>query len=459
MLKAKVIRYSWPEFCEKFFLNDEPRRDAQSALNELEEVCSEYLAKHDWELLSFQLGRIRDSHFREGWGFDFDPILAEYLGREPWWTIGRFEVKEQEWKPKFLPPRPEESREYERYQVDWSEEFTRFYIQSEQADAVGDGRASVQAAAQAYELVRRNRKSFGKDVAPQLGNLGVNAEKYNALDLAEQIWRLALEIDPEHSSIMQQFASYIIDNRPDLYSEAEEILKRLQTGRHAEHKPGRTLSFLVQLKAALGQEVDEALTAQMAEAAETETDVKQLGAILDGLIDAGGQFQLGVQLFASTVERFPRKSRYTLQRMVADALARRSEIECEFIAMDLYRQILANPEIIDAGDEPSVMANYATLLYKHDYDDEAGCLWFKAYQSTGGGHSGIRRAYSMYLLRAGHGDMAQKVIGGEPIDEMVLIPTEKELPKRFSDIELPDALSESGKSPFFRCVEQSDSGI
>ena len=466
VIKEQLLAYNWRAFYHRYF--QPARRDPGSAeyriFYNLEILCSRHYSKEAAEespelqrdrraIFELQLDRIKKREFSNGSTLEVPNELATLLAQPPFWFFGREKEKPSE--------RMLDIADMEVFGIPGlDEEFTKLYIQSEQADAVGNGRASVQAAAKAYELVRRNRQSFGKSVAPQLGNLGVNAEKYKALDLAEQIWRLALEIDPEHSSIMQQFASYIIDNRPDLYSEAEEILSKLRTGRHAEHKPWRTLSLLVQLKAALGQEVDGALTAQMAKAAETETDVRQLGAILDGLIDAGGQFQLGLQLFASTVERFPRKSRYTLQRMVADALAHRSEIECEFIAMDLYRQILANPEIIDAGDEPSVMTNYATLLYKHDYDDEAGCLWFKAYQfPTGSGHSGIRRAYSMYLLRADRGDMAQKVIGGEPIDEMVLIPTEKKLPERFSDVELPDALSESGKSPFFRCVEQSDSGI
>ena len=467
VIKERILSYHWPEFFRKYLKPafEDRLSIEREIVKELERVCVTHYSIEMTELsperqqenravFDVKLDRARARWSLEESDLKVPEEMAKLLAREPFWFYGR--GIEEVGVGGLL--RPESKVDVPG--LDLTERFTQLYIQSERADAIGDGRTSAAAAREAYKLVSRNKKRFGSTVASQLGNLGVNAERYKILDLAERIWRLALELDPEHSSIMQQFASYIIDNRPDLYSEAEEVLKGLQTGRHAEHKPWRTLSLLVQLKAALGQEVDEALTARMAKAAETETDVRQLGAILDGLIDAGGQFQLGAQLFASTVERFPRKSRYTLQRMVADALARRSEIECEFIAMDLYRQILANPETIDAGDEPSVMANYATLLYKHDYDDEAGCLWFKAYQFPAGrGSSGIRRAYSMYLLRADRGDLAQKVIGGEPIDEMVLIPTEKELPERFSDVELPDALSESGKSPLFRCVEQSDSGI
>lgn len=127
------------------------------------------------------------------------------------------------------------------------------------------------------------------------------------------------------------------------------------------------------------------------------------------------------------------------------------------MAMDLYRQILANPNTMNPGDEPHVMHNYATLLYKHNYDDEAGCLWYNAYQNhpIARMDSSIRRSYSMYLLRTNRKDLAQTVIEGAPIDGMVLIPTEKALPERFSEFDLPDVLGEGAKSTSFSCLGES----
>ncbi len=467
VIKERLLAYHWQAFYQRFF--QPAQRDPASAeyriFYHLELLCSRYYSAESAEespelqrdrraIFELQLDRIKVREFSEGASLDVSDELARLLAQPPFWVLGR----EKEKPVGRVPDIGGDMGIFGGPRLD--EEFFKFYILSEQADATGDGRASVQAAAQAYELVSRNRQSFGKDVTPQLGNLGVNAEKYKALDLAERIWRLALEIDPEHSGTLQQFASYIVDNRPDLYHEAEAILNKLQTGSHAAHKPWRTLSLLAQFKGALGQELDKDVLARLTEAAETETDTQQLGHILSTVIKAD-QFQQGVELFTSAIERFSAaKSRYTIQRVVADALAGRPEIESEFIAMDLYRQILANPETIDPGDEPHVMANYATLLYKHDYDDEAGCLWFKAYQfPSGRGSPSIRRAYALYLLRADRGDLAEKVISGEPVDEMVLIPTEKELPERFSDVGLPDALSQNGQSPLFSCIEQSDGSI
>jgi tetratricopeptide (TPR) repeat protein len=467
IIKEQLLTYVWSEFYVGYWIPAlKGQYPALAVCPRVEDACRRYVQEIQrtppdrwdeiWASFEHVLRKIRASEGLTDKELDVPLELARLLGTSPYF-FGRGGIGQTWEKPsQSTGPYPYRSVDFEqKIQMGPSldEEFTAYYIRSEQADATGDGRASVQAAAQALELVRRNRQGFGKSIAPQLGNLGVNAEKHRALELAEQIWRLALEFDPEHSGTLQQFASYIIDNRPDLYPEAEEILNRLQTGSHVAEKPWRTLSLLVQLKSALNQPLDANLVERLTSAAETETDAVQLGHILSAVIRAG-QFRQGLSLFASTVDRFTSmKSRYTLQRIVADALANRPEADNEFIAMDLYRQILARPEVIDPGDEPHVMHNYATLLYKHDYDDEAGCLWFKACQLPSGiGDSGIRRAYSMYLLRADRGDLAEKIISGNSINEMVALPTERELPEQFSDIDLPDPFRGS-ELPRFRCLE------
>ena len=460
VIKEQVLAYNWRPFYQRYFLP--AQRDPGSAeyriLYNLELLCSRYYSveseKESLELqrdrraiFELQLERIKVREFSERASLEISDELARLLAQSPFWLLERD-------KTKALGGMADIADVQIFAGPSMDDEFTAFYIRSEQADATGDGRACVQAAVSAFDLVRNNRGSFGKSITPQLGNLGVNAEKNRALELAEQIWRLALEFDPDHEGTLQQFASYIIDNRPDLYQEAEGILDRLQTGALVAERPWRTLALLVQLKSAQNQPLDETLLERLSSAAQTETDVRQLGHILNAVIRTG-QTQQGVSLYATTVDRFDSmKSRYTLQRIVADALATRPEASSEFMAMDLYRQILASPEVIDSGDVPHVMHNYATLLYKHDYDDEAGCLWFHAYQSPfGSGDSGIRRAYSMYLLRADHGALAEQVINGMPVEEMATVPAERELPEQFSDIELPDPFG-GGKGPNYRCLDE-----
>lgn len=442
IIKEQILAYQWRSFYEQYFLP--ARRDQASTeyrvLYGLEELCKMlYPRKVEWvrveeqrdrrAIFDLRLNRIKASEFLTERGLDVPDELAKLLGQPPFWFLGREKAE-----PYTVLETLDESA--------LSMDFTKLYLQSEQADAIGDTRASAQAADQAYRLVSRNKKLFGASVAPQLGNLGVNAEKAKAMELAERLFRLALELDPNHGGVLQQFASYIIDNRSDLYHEAEQILSRLQTGFLASHNPWRTLGLLAELKVRLGQEIDESLVQKMVSIAqEKEVGTRQLGNILSGLIKAG-RVQEGLEMLDISARRFPDgKSRYTLFRIVADALANRPETGSEFIAMDMYRQMLAAPEAMDPGNEADVLHNYATLLYKHDYDDEAGRLWYRAYGLRPLDGS-IRRAYSMYLLRAERPDLGRKVVEGEPIDEEVLIPATKKLPERFSNVALPAVLGQ-----------------
>lgn len=461
IIKEQLLAYNWRSFYQDYFRMAYQDRNAREFFRQLEEICvALYSAERRMTpeeqrdlraIFDLRLDRMKRRELSEATILEIPDELAELLAMPPQWLYRR----------EAYGPQPKtESGFVEQVaamtHLDLDEEFLKLYLQSEQADAVGDAKTSVAAAAQAYELVSANRSKFGKTVSPRLGNLGVNAEKYKVPELSEAIFRLALSMD-EHSGVLQQFVSYILDNRRDLFEEAEAMLAKLQTGQHAGHRPWRTLHLLVQLKTQTGQEIGEALIERLTQAAEGEANARELGAILDALIRAD-RYELGISLFVANVVRLPnRSSRYTLQRLVSDALARRSEAECEFAAMDLYRQMMANLEVIPSGDEPHVMQNYATLLYQHDYDDEAGCLWYRAYENYPNARmdASIRRAYSSYLGRSNRKDLALEVIEGKPIDSMILVSSDKTLPERFSDFDLPDALSESGRSSVFSCLGES----
>ena len=439
-IKEQILAYQWRSFYEQYYLPALLSSPPHSSLffADLEKLCEEYYSEGAERtkdlpdrraIFEIALKRRRQHWLPDEGEVDVPDELARLLATSPFFLLRR-EAKDLR----------REEKDVIGQELKPPLQFQSLYFQSEQADATGDTRASAEAAGQAYHLVSRNKKQFGASVAPQLGNLGVNAEKARAMELAERLFRLALELDPNHGGVLQQFASYIIDNRPDLYPEAEQILSRLQTGPLASHNPWRTLGLLAELKVRSGQEIDESLVQKMVSAAqEKELDARQLGNILNGLIKAG-RVQEGLEMLDMAVQRFPDiRSCYTLSRVAADALADRPEAENEFIAMDIYRQMLAAPEAMDPGDEADVLHNYATLLYKHDYDDEAGRLWYRAYGLKPLDGS-IRRAYSMYLLRANRPDLGRRVADGEPIDEEVLTPATRKLPERFSNARLPRCL-------------------
>ncbi len=127
--------------------------------------------------------------------------------------------------------------------------------------------------------------------------------------------------------------------------------------------------------------------------------------------------------------------RYTALRGLGDMLAASGIPEKRREAMDMYRYLLESSMYTGAefnNELPDLQHNYATLLYGEDYDDEAGKLWFQAYSQKPHDNA-IRRAYGLYLIRAGRADVAMMVSEGRtPIDGPVLQPRQKELPEQFA---------------------------
>ena len=118
---------------------------------------------------------------------------------------------------------------------------------------------------------------------------------------------------------------------------------------------------------------------------------------------------------------------------LADTLARSSEAQNELLALDIYRFLLASPRFVTAAFAetiPDCQHNYATLLYRQDYDHEAGLIWFEAYRANPTSRN-LRSSYSQYLLRARRPDAAAAVMDGQPIAEPVTIASSKTMPARF----------------------------
>ncbi|NJN67172.1 MAG: hypothetical protein HC884_10910 [Chloroflexaceae bacterium] len=463
IVKEQILAYNWPLFYQDYVKTRDSRKSA--FFKELEQLCHEHYLRDSTDEPSSQSSQktiekrnrraIFDFHLenlkkREGLPDDVNLSIPDELAAliaQPPYLHYQKETRQTpgESKYEFEPP------------TDRTEDFSRYYVLSEQAEKVGDSQASVEAAANAYSLVQNNRIAFGKSVAGQLGNLGLNAEKFKAFELAERIWRLALEIDPNHAGCMQQFADYIVDNRADLYEEAESILTKLRSDPHRNHRPFFTFSILAKLRSAQGVALDETVVGEVMEMVKQESEPRQIGHGLAGLVRANA-IQQALELYKSEIVRFTDKSsRYTITRVLADAMAIRNEAENERIAMDLYCQILTHLETMDEGDLPDVMANYATLLDQHGYSDEAGCLRFKAYNHPNGrNQSNIKQSYYLYLMRANRLDLAQKALEGEPTEEMVLVPSSKVFPEKFSTIDIPDFLGDGRASVRYRCLRKGN---
>jgi len=456
-IKRALLEYSFAEFTERYITKAESNRFApeREFLIQLENACQTFssavgsLEEERDRRARFELrvNRYRASYLptNEESGYISDELAillaqppsfashfaqrdAEKDGKPP----GSSRPPSDKSEPGFDPGIPKLlDRSQVENRVTMVEEFTKYYLQSEQADSQGDAAGSVRAAYNALVLVVENPDVFGADIAPQLGNLGVNAEKYRQPDVAAAIFERAHQLAPNHVGVMQQYASFIIDNREADLDKAEEMLNRLRQPPLNEEKISHTLSLLVQLYAKRGQQVDEATIEELRRYAVVEPSLRRIGSIITSLIRAGN-VEPALDIFRQSRQRFTALDQcQELKRYLADALANRREERYEFIAMDLYRQMLDANEVPES-ELPDVRHNLATLYFKHDYDGEAGQLWFDAYNQRPL-DGAIRRAYSGYLIRANAYEEAQTVSESKPLTNKRLYETGKKMPPQFSD--------------------------
>ena len=315
------------------------------------------------------------------------------------------------------------------------DELNDLYFQAEAAFQAGRREEARELAEQLYRLIVDNRQAFGTRHCPTVGNIALTVESLNDIALAQRLYELAMELNPEHSNNLQNFADFIIDSQIEsLFPLAESILSKLTTGAHALHKPERTrtlrlrLNILLQQQGAMGDLTAEAQ--QLVDAfVANPTSVRELTEIMDwlnNLKDVGNQRRVARAFYEAT--RSP-DERYAALRLLADALASSGDPGGRREAMAIYRYFYTNQE---HRDRANWLHNYATLLLAHNYDAEAGRLWYEAYALLPQDTS-IRRAYGQALMQARRPDLALAVSRGEPLAEVVARENGQPLPERFID--------------------------
>jgi hypothetical protein len=410
IVKKQLIAYLFRDFYDRWLVTAEEGRNLQNRrfFTALESLCIktyqiEEASSESYAHFLFNLDRLLTTNLLKNDALAISEELAKLLTVPPYFcyvqrmsAVGKIGLKDQ---------------------------LQHLYDKSEEAEEIGDAQNSIKYAIQAYELVTTNRQALG-NVAPTVGNLALNAETFDVADAAEVLHRLALEIDPTHVNIRQNFAEFILKNRPNLYPEALDLVNAMYI-RKEEHKPYRTLGLLIELKRKLRLSTDEE-EAQLMQLAEEADTVEAKGDALYYIIAKAKMAIEGTERFVKLIAmEQDRNALFNLQSRVADALYTHNVAEIEFLAMDLYRQLLSA--------SPTVNLNYPFLLNKHGYKEEAGCLWFKSY-IKGEISRLARKSYAKYLTEAGEAELALKVIRGEhlPITEPVLIKSGKELPMLFS---------------------------
>lgn len=465
-VKASILQYVWPTFFRRLYVPAVIKQDvvAGAAFGQFEDLANTYAQRRDDEQLRLSLQQF-DTRNRANRlnlarldiaidtpaGFEDAQRLALYMGRPPFWNFGG--GFDRSYGSGFqgggpgggkTPVSPIEGLAGQQVKSniasdrsDALNEFLRLYVASELGYEQEQKDATLKAARELYKLVTNNRVAFDKERAGQVGNVAINAERFDDIELAINLYELALDLNPEHSNNLQNYADLIVTRPlPDYFPRAKEILALLKTGKHREHRFERTLALDAQLRSKMGEDnhieadseqVESIVNTFLADPTNVQLYIGLMG-LLTQAEDYSAIRRISLAMYTRAQDEY---GRYVPLRAYADTLAASPSTDNELQAMDIYRYILANfSDSKVEDDRAKIMQNFATLLYKHDYDPEAGEMWYQSYQLDPNNNN-IRNAYSMYLIRANRSDIANIVIDGKPLAEVVRQPQTKRMPDRF----------------------------
>jgi Flp pilus assembly protein TadD len=452
IIKEAVLVSQWNDFYQRFFASppsdpDTPLNHHQWAFSRLEGLCIEYLYKRaiDQDTFLFQAQRIFKQGYHVKEPLDLDKLLPEelieFLSLEPYWYAQKPSMVEEpkgllEDRPSLLKQRevPETKEIKSIVPEDVESQLTNLFIQARAAiEENMDYEACLHRLEEAYQLASTNTEQLdARGAAPTVGNLALTAERIRSYDLAEKLYKLALEFDPNHSNNLQNYADFIITKRrKHLYEEVENILKKLQAPPHDAHRPARTLLLWAQLNKMLGKQVDVNVPDRLWQFFRQDPTDKVKFVSLMLFLEQIPDVKERIKRVHEAVELYKAHAksdgeRYVADRGLADFLAAHGGDGGELEAMNLYRWLV---EIKNDG-QADAKHNYATLLAKHGYDDEAARQWFEAYQLKRQDPT-IRRAYSVFLLRYRRTDLANDVAQGKSLKKPFIPPSTKPLPSKF----------------------------
>ena len=446
IVKKQLIAYLFQDFYA-WLQHAEKRHNSTEFyfLASLEELSQKFYADEKVSvdpdtnaLFQFRLNRLKSSFLLEDQRLQIPEELAKLLARPPFLAY------------------EDQTTLFRSGQI--RRELRTLYKKAEKAYESDDERNYVSVAEQFYTLARANKTAVG-NIGGEIGNLALNAQEFEGFELAEHLFRLALDIDPSHANNILNFVAFIVNNRTDLYHEARGLLEKLRQ-KYPEHRPERALRYLIRLKSKLGDSIEQELD-ELAQLGSKTSDSDERKYIFSIMMNERREFEV-VQLFKLIAEdlRADKKALWKFQFKAALQLQEYAseKKEFEFIAMDLYRQLLTLPESqLPTSVRVIIMSMYAVSLQKYYYNSEAGCLLYHAY-IVDPQNKGTQEIYSEYLKKAGADELLPKVSKGEALDmsKPILMSSSKTIPKQFSSLEIPNYFLNLGeeREPYICKAEQ-----
>lgn len=275
--------------------------------------------------------------------------------------------------------------------------------------------------------------------APAIASLAQIARQVGLIEYAVDLFDKAHTLNPDHEDILQAYIALIIEERlQDRYQFAATQLDRLLRGEVPKDDYAFTLALAVRWAILNQLDYTEYLQRLLEEWAQRKEIAifRRVAVALNAVKsrDERTAVEQFCRMYREALDVFhdDAASLYLAHRSAADFLASLNNPEYERQAMDLYRDMVSGKIAIEEDDRADILHNYATLLYKYDYDAEAGRMWYEAYRLAPL-DANIRRGFGAYLFRYGSQGLSELVYRGVmfPREELPRIP-ERRLPERFA---------------------------
>jgi len=362
-------------------------------------------------------------------GYADAPVrLAMYLSMSPPWQPPPDAVFESLTSS---PPRAPTDENVDTVESDPQTQTHLLYLQAEAASDAGDHVSATTALVSFANIVRANPAAAS---ASRIGNAALVAQRIGSYDLARDLHRRAVQRDPHHWNVVQNYVDFIVGRGLEAdYDIAREQLARL-ADEGADHKPTRTAALALQLDGLTGASVREV-------ARRTQEFATSLRANpnFEGFLRASELFPKYVdesvlteitKAVAQAVEDDERL--HLILRGYADTLARSNEGADELLAIDVYRFLLSSGLACQgaSSDTSDLRHNLASLLSTQGFRANAIAIWRQIYRERP--YDGqVRRGLAVALENASQEAAAAAVLQGKELPELPLTP--QKLPSPFSD--------------------------
>lgn len=256
-------------------------------------------------------------------------------------------------------------------------------------------------------LVDKPDRDTLRNFVGAVGNCAVDMENGELFQEAEDLWKRAIGLDPNHEGIHLQYSDFLIDR-----GRVEEAVAELKRGRELSPSDRRLSGIETKIAIKSGR-TDASIGEKLRTRFEANKADQRSAVDLLRYLD---QTKAPVSEFTKVCDEWaaasPDDKKWVAKRALADFLASSDDAENEERARLIYESLLGDKGANE--DRVAMLHNLATVCAIQERQDEARKYWTEAYTLDPTNPS-IQAAFAQRLARWKDIETAVKVSEGKPL--------------------------------------------